>query len=350
MTPQRLELQKHRNVMFCWLVPRHKAEIAAAMEEQYKKLRRNAVPVWKFWTSHLVHCPQQDASRCTGPVGGTEKRWLADEVLVLAPQYCRPGGPATANHLIHRAVVNKMSRKLGASGARNRSPRRKRGIPAEMPVLGTASSERETKETTTPPTSARDKRARSTSAQPDERQPPAGPAKRARKERNGQFGSWPDIPPTWELERDVRGHTETKTKLLTRSVHASDSGTEASTPVDSLPLSSYENLVMWSQPTQENKETVPPSFCPCFKHLSGYFPGCWDETRSVGLWEGPQTKHRNSHAERSDETREGNVTATTWKRVVAAATAHPSGSTQSRTLSTGHHPSRSTRPVGGTQK
>ena len=75
----------------------------------------------------------------------------------------------------------------------------------------------------------------------------------------------------------------------------------------------------WLQPTQENKETVPPSFCPCFKHLSGYFPECWDETRT----------------RRAVTKREGNVAATTWKRVVAAATAHPSGSTPSRTLSTG---------------
>ena len=66
-------------------------------------------------------------SRCSEPVGGTIKRWLAGEVLELAPQYCRPGGPATANHLIHHDVLNKMSRRLGASGARNRSPRRKKG-------------------------------------------------------------------------------------------------------------------------------------------------------------------------------------------------------------------------------
>ena len=130
-------------------------------------------------------------SRASEPVGGTSRRWLADEVLVHATQYCRPGGPATANHLIHHALQNKISRRLGASGARNRSPRRKRRIPAEIPVLGTASSEMEAKEITTPPTSARDKRARSTSAQPDERQPPAGPAKRVRKDRIGQFGSWP---------------------------------------------------------------------------------------------------------------------------------------------------------------
>ena len=59
-----------------------------------------------------------NASGCTQPVGGTSRRWLAGEVLELAPQYCRPGGPATANHLIHHAVLNKMSRRLGASGAR----------------------------------------------------------------------------------------------------------------------------------------------------------------------------------------------------------------------------------------
>ena len=41
------------------------------------------------------------------------------------------------------------------------------------------------------------------------------------------------------------------------------------------------------------------------------------------------------YAERSDVTRESSVAATTWKRVVAAATAHPSGSTPSRALSTG---------------
>ena len=140
-------------------------------------------------------------------------------------------------------------------------------------------------------------RARSTSAQPDERQLPAGPAKRDRKERSGQLGTWPDIPPTWELELDVRRHTETKTKLLTRSVHVSDSGIE------------IPSIVMrWLQPTQENTETVHPSFCPCFKHLSGYFPGCWDETRCVGPWEGALKPNIGiPYAERSDETRESNV-------------------------------------------
>ena len=41
--------------------------------------RRNIEPVWKYNTSHLVHCPQYDSSRCTEPVAGTGERWLAEE-------------------------------------------------------------------------------------------------------------------------------------------------------------------------------------------------------------------------------------------------------------------------------
>ena len=63
------------------------------------------------------------------------------------PQYCRPGEPAIANHQTHHEVNKELSLRLGASGARNRSPRRKRGIPAKMPVLRTASPERETNKT-----------------------------------------------------------------------------------------------------------------------------------------------------------------------------------------------------------
>ena len=41
-------------------------------------------------------------------------------------------------------------------------------------------------------------------AQPDERQPKAGTA-----EHDKRLEMWPDIPPTWELERGARGHWET---------------------------------------------------------------------------------------------------------------------------------------------
>ena len=40
------------------------------------------------------------------------------------PQYCRPGEPAIANHQTHHEVNKELSRRLGASGARNRSPER----------------------------------------------------------------------------------------------------------------------------------------------------------------------------------------------------------------------------------
>ena len=38
------------------------------------------------------------------------------------PQYCRPGEPAIANHQTHHEVNKELSLRLGASGARNRSP------------------------------------------------------------------------------------------------------------------------------------------------------------------------------------------------------------------------------------
>ena len=62
-------------------------------------------------------------------------------------QYCRPGEPAIANHQTHHEVNKEKSLRLGASGARNRSPRRKRGIPAKVPVHWTASPERDRNQT-----------------------------------------------------------------------------------------------------------------------------------------------------------------------------------------------------------
>ena len=48
-------------------------------------------------------------------------------------------------------------------------------------------------------------------------QPPEAPApsqksdshQQAQPSTTGEFRVWPDIPPTWELERDARGHSET---------------------------------------------------------------------------------------------------------------------------------------------
>ena len=51
----------------------------------------------------------------------TEKRWLAEDVDGLDPQYCRPGGPAIANHLTHHEVHYQVSRRRVASDARTRA-------------------------------------------------------------------------------------------------------------------------------------------------------------------------------------------------------------------------------------
>ena len=131
------------------------------------------------------------------------------------PQYCRPGEPAIANHQTHHEVNKEMSHRLGASGARNRSPRRKRGIPpAEMPVLGSAPTKKG-KETT-----------RNPQASEKHQQTPEAPApsqkseshQQAQPSTTGELGGWPDIPPTWELERDARGHLETKPNYPRNSV------------------------------------------------------------------------------------------------------------------------------------
>ena len=70
---------------------------------------------------------KKDPPRCTGHVGGTEKRWLAEEVDGLDPQYCRPGGPAIANHLTRHEVHHQVSRRRVASDARTRAPEHRGG-------------------------------------------------------------------------------------------------------------------------------------------------------------------------------------------------------------------------------
>ena len=50
-----------------------------------------AASVRKYRTYHLVHCPHKDASASSGPVGGTDTGWLAEEVENLAPSIVAPG-------------------------------------------------------------------------------------------------------------------------------------------------------------------------------------------------------------------------------------------------------------------
>ena len=129
------------------------------------------------------------------------------------PQYCRPGEPAIANHQTHHEVNKELSRRLGASGARNRSPRRKRGIPAKMPVHWTASPERETNKTQPhqPAPGTNEPEAPAPNQTSDSHQ-------QAQPSTTGEFREWPDIPPTWELERDARGHLETDPNYPSNSV------------------------------------------------------------------------------------------------------------------------------------
>ena len=57
-----------------------------------------------------------------------------------------------------------------------------------------------------------------TSARNTRKQPPEAPApsqtsdshQQAEPSATREFVVWPDIPPTWELEHDARGHSETK--------------------------------------------------------------------------------------------------------------------------------------------
>ena len=105
----------------------------------------------------------------------TRRRWLAKGVRNLAPQYCRPRGPAIANHLIRHAAHNLGARRLGASEAGSQSPRTSRGIDAEEKRKKKPQAHKPARST-----SARTTTARSTSAQQDERQPP-GKAKRDRR-------------------------------------------------------------------------------------------------------------------------------------------------------------------------
>ena len=48
-------------------------------------------PIWMWTTCHLVHCPQKEASECSGPVGGTDTGWLAEGVHDLASSIVAPG-------------------------------------------------------------------------------------------------------------------------------------------------------------------------------------------------------------------------------------------------------------------
>ena len=85
-----------------------------------QRVRKNAAPSYPSGSfgpaiSYTVH----DSSRRSEPVHNPSKRWLAQKLHKLAPQYCRPGGPAIVNHLIRHDAQNQEARRLVALDARN---------------------------------------------------------------------------------------------------------------------------------------------------------------------------------------------------------------------------------------
>ena len=72
MTPQRLEVQKHHNVMFSWLVPRHEAGVAATTVEGRIRLprqREEMTPqrLWKSEPKSQNKPEKRNPTRCRQP-------------------------------------------------------------------------------------------------------------------------------------------------------------------------------------------------------------------------------------------------------------------------------------------
>ena len=215
---------------------------------------------------------------------------------LYSPQYCRPGGPATANHLIQSPLFSttcpadsgllvqgtdvpeergRYLLKCRSFGRRARKGKQRKSQP-HQPAPGT-------NEPGAPAPSQ-------TSDSHQQAQPSAsgkiGSDSLDRGPTSLQGGSWNVMSAATQ---------KPKTKLLTRSVHTSDSRIEASAPVDSSPLSSYENLVMrWSQPTQENKDTFPPAFVPVSSISPGFSVMLGRDSKRRSIGGRPQTKHRNT--------------------------------------------------------
>ena len=204
--------------MFRKLVPRHQAKVAAttwtrktAAATARQKRRRNAsgrvnrsprvIPKENpSRSSEPVGGPQRPeqrsevpghkrtrhdakeerSSRRSEPVGGTDMGWLAEEVENLAPSIVAPGNRRSPTI----RPITKLTKKCPADSGllvqgtevpeeRGENLQKCRSI-GRRPGKGN-------KQNTTPRTSARDTRARSTSSQPDERQPPAGTAEHDRR-------------------------------------------------------------------------------------------------------------------------------------------------------------------------
>ena len=120
------------------------------------------------------------------------------------PQYCRPGELAIANHHTHHEVNKELSRRLGCkepksqkkdwNTCKNAGPLDGVQTQPHQPAPGTNEPE-----------------APAPSQKSDSHQ-------QAQPSTTREFREWPDIPPTWELEHDARGHLETKPNYPSNSV------------------------------------------------------------------------------------------------------------------------------------
>ena len=182
-------------------VPEHKRTRHDAQEER---------SIREYRTCHLVHCPHQDASASSGPVGGTDMGWLAEEVENLAPSIVAPGNRRSPTIRPITKLTKNCPSDSGLLVQGTEVPEDRGRIPAEMPVLWTASPERETNKTQPHEPAPGDKRARSTST-PTRRATATSRHNRAQPEslESGPTslprGSWNVMPAaTWKLSQTTQ--------------------------------------------------------------------------------------------------------------------------------------------------
>ena len=173
-----------------------------------------------YWTSRtrleVQDLPSRTLStqRCISKfVGGTDTGWLAEEVENLAPSIVAPRNrrsptirpitkltkncPADSGLLVQGTVV----------------PEERGEYLQKMPVHWTASPERETnkRQLHQPAPGTNEPEAPAPNQNSNSHQ-------QAQPSTTGEFREWPDIPPTWELERDARCHLETEPNYPSNSV------------------------------------------------------------------------------------------------------------------------------------
>ena len=136
------------------------------------------------------------------------------------PQYCRPGKPAIANHQTRHEVHNQVSRRRGMLLMQGTEvPEHRRGyLQKKNRLLGRRHHEKKQDD---PTRKNQHQEHRSQKHQPSKT---SDSHQQAKPSATRAFFVWPDIPPTWELESDVRRHSETKPNFSRWKLPTSPSG------------------------------------------------------------------------------------------------------------------------------